>query len=76
MKSHYIIEGDVVNLVGAKKRYSRLFYGTAEQAKNEVYAAAEADNHISETDGDCTIQLFERAGGRRYKPIGAEMTIR
>lgn len=37
MKSHYIIEGDVVNLVGAKKRYSRLFYGTEEQAKNEVY---------------------------------------
>lgn len=37
MKSHYIIEGNVVNLVGAKKSYSRLFYGTAEQAKNEVY---------------------------------------
>jgi Iap family predicted aminopeptidase len=37
MKSHYIIEGDVVNLVGAKKSYSRLFYGTEEQAKNEVY---------------------------------------
>ena len=39
-------------------------------------AAAEADNHISETDGDCTIQLFERAGRRKYKPLGAEMTIR
>ena len=39
-------------------------------------AAEAADNHISETDGDCTIQLFERVGGRRYKPIGAEMTIR
>ena len=39
-------------------------------------AAEAADNHISETDGDCTIQLFERAGGRRYEPIGAEMTIR
>ena len=31
-------------------------------------AAAEVDNHISETDGDCTIQLFERAGGHRYQP--------
>lgn len=39
-------------------------------------AAAEVDARIAETDGDCTIQLFERAGGRRYKPIGAEMTIR
>lgn len=31
-------------------------------------AAEETDNHIAETDGDCTIQLFERAGGHRYQP--------
>lgn len=30
-------------------------------------AAKETDNHIAETDGDCTIQLFHRVG-RRYEP--------
>ena len=32
-------------------------------------AAKETDNHIAETDGDCTIQLFERAGGKTIKEI-------
>lgn len=36
-------------------------------------AAEAADNHISETNGDCTIQLFEHVYGRRYKP--AEMHV-
>ena len=31
-------------------------------------AAKETDNHIAETDGDCTIQLFGRVSGRRYEP--------
>lgn len=39
-------------------------------------AAAEVDARIAETDGDCTIQLFERAGRRKYKPLGAEVTVR
>lgn len=33
-------------------------------------AAKETDNHIAETDGDCTIQLFHRVG-RRYEPCSA-----
>ena len=33
-------------------------------------AAKETDNHIAETHGDCTIQLFHRVG-RRYEPCSA-----
>lgn len=39
-------------------------------------AALEVDARITETNGDCTIQLFERIDGRRYRPFGGEVTVR
>ena len=63
MKSHYIIEGDVMNLVGAKKSYSRLFYGTEEQAKNEVYK----DGIMYQKHGFTNIRVaFYRVMGMTY----------
>ena len=63
MKFHYIIEGNVMNLVGAKKSYSRLFYGTEEQAKNEVYK----DGIMYQKHGSTDISVkFYRVTGMEY----------
>lgn len=63
MKSHYIIEGNVMNLVGAKKCYSRLFYGTEEQAKSEVYK----DGIMYQRHGFTDISVkFYRVKGMTY----------
>ena len=63
MKSHYIIEENVMNLVGAKKSYSRLFCGTEEQAKNEIYK----DGIMYQKHGFTDISVkFYRVTGMEY----------
>ena len=64
MKSHYIIEGNLMNLVGAKKSYSRLFYGTEEQAKNEVYK----DGIMYQKHGfmDISVKFYRVTAGMEY----------